>query len=78
MALNDGKTIVGINCGLHCQWTKKVLISFDRMMLVIRKLIGDSWKTMSKLKNNSQENNLGEGHDRKSISINESKPRAKH
>ena len=58
-ALNDGKKILNIKSGLHCQWKRKVLISFDRMMLVNGKLIGDSWKTMSKLKNNSQENNPG-------------------
>ena len=59
MALNDGKKIFGINCGFDCQGRRKVLISFDRMMLVNRKLIGDSWKTMRKLKSNSQENSPG-------------------
>ena len=59
VALNDGEKILGISCGLHCQWRRKMLISFDTIMLVNHKLIGDSWKTMRKLKNNSQENNQG-------------------
>ena len=71
MPLNDGKKILGMNCELHCQWRRKVLISFDRMLLVNHKLLGDldSRKTMSKLKNNSQENN-DEYHD--NLGVNES------
>ena len=34
VALNNGKKKMGINRGFHCQWRRKVLISFDRMMLV--------------------------------------------
>ena len=33
----------------YCQWRKKVLISFKRMVLVNCKLIADSWKKVSKL-----------------------------
>ena len=33
VALNNGKK-KGMNRGFHCQWRRKVLISFDRMMLV--------------------------------------------
>ena len=33
VALNNGKK-KGINRGFHRQWRRKVLISFDRMMLV--------------------------------------------
>ena len=60
MALNDGKKIFGISCGFHCQWRRKALILFDRMMLVNGKLLGDSSKTMRKLKSNSQENSPGQ------------------
>lgn len=41
------------------------------------KLIGDSWKTMSKLKNNSQENKLG-WIPWQAVGVNESKPSTKH
>ena len=42
----------------YCQWSRKVLISFERMVLVNCKLIADSWKTMSKLES-KKENSLG-------------------
>ena len=51
------KMILKWYCGLHCQWRKKVLISFQRMVLVNYKLIADSWKTVNKVESN-KENSL--------------------
>ena len=63
VALNDRKKILGISYGLHCQCRRKVLILFDTIMVVNHKLIGDSWKTMRKLKIIARKITRDERHD---------------
>ena len=46
------KMILKWYCG--CEWMRKVLISFERMVLVNCKLIADSWKTLSELESNKE------------------------